>query len=274
MIKARKNGKSCVLITVVQKEGSGPSYVGAKMLVTEDEEKGTIGGGALEYEAILMANEVLTLKKSLFKRYNLGGEDNSEDYNLGMVCGGSVSLFFEYISANENIYIFGAGHIGKAMSYHLKGMNYEIFVLDDRTDMLNKIEDYVNKVNLDYDNMEQSIKIKDNSFILVATPSHSLDFAVMKKIYEMDCNPAYLGIVASKKKVDVFIQALYQKNSCNLDISNLYMPAGLDVGGRTPNEIAISIIAQMQAVRYKKEGHKEMRGEYPNGKNTDYRTNF
>lgn len=246
-----KGGKG-VLITVVKKIDHAPAIPGAKMLYAENGQiLGTIGGGALENAAIKHAIKILNTQKKELKDYILNPDDEIiEGENTGMLCGGAISLFFEYIGSGDRLYIFGAGHIGRALVYHLKNLNFFITLLDNRKGIVESVNPVQQKFTVNYENALKSQLIPENSYFIIASHSHQLDYVILKRIYEANWNPRYIGMVASKKKGKIMIQKLKEElgNHTNLDI--LYTPVGLNIGGSSPDEIAISIIAELQVIRY------------------------
>lgn len=142
LVNIKKNGEEGVLLTVVNKDGHGPAGVGTKMLIKADGTRyGTIGGGALEYAAIKKAAQVLKDKHSHLKKYLLS-QDNDiiEHEKTGMLCGGTMTLFYEYIGSGVKLYIFGAGHIGQAIVSLLDNLNYYTTILDSRDGMAEAIQ--------------------------------------------------------------------------------------------------------------------------------------
>jgi xanthine dehydrogenase accessory factor len=261
IVKIKKGGEEGVLVTVVAKDGSGPVGVGTKMLVLPDGKKeGTVGGGALEYAAVKKAAQTLKNKENRMKKYLLSPDNdiiNGEE--TGMICGGSVTIFFEYIGSGARLYLFGAGHIGRALVYHLKNLNYFITLLDNRNSMVEAIEGAQRRVTTKYDSALKNESVPDNSFFVIATHSHALDYVVLKRLYEARWNPKYIGLIASQRKSEEMIQRLNEELGSGLNLDILYTPVGLDIGGQNPDEIAISIISELQAVRFNKKGHKHMR---------------
>ena len=258
ILKLKKNGKEGVLVCVVDKEGHGPSSTGAKMLVLPDGSRlGTVGGGPLEEIAVKKAEEVLKERKNSLQKYTLS-EDNDakEGEPSGMVCGGNVTLFFEYIKPGVRLYIFGAGHIGKALIYHLKKLNYHITVIDNRKDAVFGIEGADRIITGDYREVLSEEEIPKGGFFVVTTHTHQFDSVVLNRICQFHCNPRYIGLVASRKKAEAIVRGItgeLAKKEINFDI--LYTPVGLDIGGKTPDEIAISIISEIQSVRFNKGGN-------------------
>lgn len=267
IISLQKNNQPFVLVTVVDKEGHGPQISGAKMIVISTGSTfGTIGGGALEFLATKEAVSMLeNSKPSILQKYILG-EDNSviDAVNTGMICGGSITLFFEVHNAKESVYIFGAGHIGQALAYHFDKLNYKITVIDSRKEYEKSCEGLADEVIIeDYANTLSAKEVPKNSFMIIATHSHEMDFAVLKRICTSDWSPKYIGAIASKKKSESVIKRLASElSSKNIDWEKIYCPIGLKIGGTTPHEIAISIIAEIQSVRFAKEGNLHARSAY------------
>lgn len=258
ILSLKKSGGEGVLITVVEKEGHGPAPVQAKMLFTRDGKKeGTVGGGALEHAAEKAAKSVLKDKKGFLEKYLLDPDNRLlEGEETGMLCGGTTTLYFEYIGSGIPLYIFGAGHIGKALVYHLKNLHYYITMVDNRDEVIGEISGVQHRVSGQYASILQGEEVRDGSYMVIATHSHQLDYVVLKRIYEAGWQPAYIGLVASRKKSKIMQEKLGEELGKEPDFSMLYSPVGLDIGGPGPDEIAISIIAEMQALRYGKTGHK------------------
>ena len=257
----RRSGVPCVIVTVVDRTGSAPQDPGAKLLVTLDGDiTGTVGGGSLESVAIETAKEVFETQKSTLKKYSLGEHGSSVDaVELGMMCGGSATLFYEYIGKQDSVIIFGAGHVGKALLYHLKRAGVLITVVDSREEMLGQVQGAEKKLIRDYGRLTEEISVPDKSYIVVCTHSHDLDFEILKAIYTSGWKPAYVGALASSRKAATMKKKLFEKCGKETDINNLFMPVGLDIGGRSVDEIAVSIIAEIQGLKYGKPGLKHMK---------------
>lgn len=256
VVKNREEGKPSVLVMIVATDGHGPCKSGAKMAVWENGETyGTIGGGALENLATKRAEEVFKERKNVLEQFDLSSdkeEGQSAEASLidtGMVCGGKASVYFEYIGVEQKIYIFGAGHIGKALAYHLWPMDYEINVFDSRKESLNEIGGNVNKFMVDYENDVKALEIRTDDMIVIVTHSHLFDYAILENIIERKLKNKYIGLVASPRKVEEYKTRLSHDLGWEVDLATLYSPAGLEIGGDTPHEIALSIAAQIQAVK-------------------------
>lgn len=264
LLTIKAEGKVAVLITVVEKEGHGPQIPGSKMLCIPDGPKlGTVGGGALEYAAVNRVPLIIQQKTSQLKRYLMSpdnevlndkeqSERDSKSENTGMICGGTITLFFEYICPGERLYIFGAGHVGKALAFHLKNLNFYTWIIDSRVGLADSIEGVQRRITSDAIEGLKNDVVPPGGYFLIATHSHALDYVILKDIYLAGWNPKYIGLIASKRKGPVMIDRLRNEIGSQFDPTVLYTPVGLDIGGTTPDEIAISIIAELQAIRYNK----------------------
>ena len=258
---------SLMAVTAVKKEGAGPVEVGKKMIVLADGKSiGTVGGGAIEYYAQKKAIELLKDKSSLLETYVLDeGKVIPEGRTLPMVCGGIVSLFYEYIGPKATIYIFGAGHVGQALVNVLKTMNYHVTVIDERKEVIEKFVNADILVNEPFTHFIEKDVLKDGDYIIVCTPSHKYDYHVINKILEKKIKPKYLGMLCSPDKIKAYLKSTYETFGKDIDLSFFYSPIGLDTGGMTPEEIAISISAEILVISNGKKGHSHMR-EILNGK--------
>lgn len=261
LIKRQSNGETCILVTVVEKQGECPSSLGKKMLVCEDNNTfGTVGGGALEHYAINMSKKLLLEKGSLLEKYILNeGEIIKDTTTLKMACGGKVSLYYDYIGKKANVYIFGAGHVGQALVNVLKTLNYFITVIDERKEILEAFIGADEKVHSSFTDFIIEKGIKDNSYVIVCTPSHEHDYNVISKVIQLNLKPKYIGMLCSQAKLKTYLKKVTEKFGDDIDLSNFYSPIGLDIGGGSPEEIAISISSEILAVYHNKMGHKHMR---------------
>jgi xanthine dehydrogenase accessory factor len=282
IVKLKKRGEPGVLITVVQKEGSGPAPIGTKLLYCESGRSvGTVGGGELEHEALRKAGQSIHEKRSFLQSYSLSqqpqppgrqahplGEEARivEAEKLGMLCGGTATLFFEYIAAGTGLYLFGGGHIGRALIRHLEHQSFNITVIENRRETLDSIPEEVRHLKKvlteEYVDGLGDMKIEEDAYIVIATYSHELDYRILAGIYAAGCRPVYIGVVASRRKAAAMVDRLREELGSDLDLRNLYMPVGLDIGGQSPDEIAFSILAEIQALRHRKEGHKHLREDW------------
>jgi xanthine dehydrogenase accessory factor len=259
----REHGTEAVLVTVVDKEGSAPAAPGAKMLVyTDGSTVGTVGGGALERLATSKALELLEQRRPLLITYSLGEDGQVDDAEqIDMACGGRASLFYDYLGYQAHIYIFGAGHVGRAIAYHLKGLPYHVTVVDHRQGTLTDLEGADRLVLGEYDKLLQDEQAPAGAFYVIATPAHAFDYVALHRIYASHWRPRYVGIVGSRRKAGSMLQRLAEELGDAVDFESVYCPVGLDLGGRTPDEIAIAVVAEILALQHGKAGHRHMRTE-------------
>lgn len=256
----KKEGIDMVLVTAVEKRGEGPVEVGKKMLVTTDRNFGTVGGGALEHTAINKAKGLLRKREHAFERYVLNeGEVVAGAKTLPMVCGGMVTLFYEFIGVKARVHIFGAGHVGQALAHVLRPLDFHISVIDDRETILDDFEGADQKHLCPFAGYIDEHGIEEDSYVIVCTPSHAHDYDVLNRILKLDLRPEYVGMLCSPTKLKAYL-AKTKKDFPDADLSNFYSPIGLDLGGGSPAEIAISIVSEMLAVHYGKKGHRHLRG--------------
>ncbi|WP_062264221.1 xanthine dehydrogenase accessory protein XdhC [Endozoicomonas arenosclerae] len=239
------SGLPGVLVTTLGSAGSAPRKSGSKMLVTEESSFDTVGGGHLEYLLIERARELLTSGHSepVMEHFPLGPR-------LGQCCGGSVSVMLEPIAGcNFHIAIFGAGHVGKALIHVLSPLNCNITWMDNRAELFpQSLPVNVSKVICEQPE-EEVAALPENTFVLVVTHNHQLDFAIAEETLKRK-DSQWLGVIGSETKAKRFRQRLEHKSFDQGLIDHMKCPVGLEmVGGRQPAEIAIAIAGEILAVR-------------------------
>ncbi|MBN3035014.1 MAG: XdhC family protein [Bacteroidales bacterium] len=246
--EAVKLGKHVALCTVVHASGSTPAKPGFKMLVTpEGGSSGTVGGGALEQRVIREAVEALQRGSARLVKFDL-------DTDFRMACGGEVHVFIDPIEPPAKLFIFGAGHVGKALARLARGMGFHIFLIDPRAEKKELPElEHVTLIPEGYTVAAQKNAFGENSFIVIMTPDHSSDEELLmiciRKPY------AYLGMIASSEKAARARQKLNDESDIpETQINEIHMPIGIPFAAHTPDEIAVSILAQLIDVRNTKKG--------------------
>ena len=254
----KEKRKDLVVVTVTEKSGMGPADVGKKMIVTQDNEAfGTIGGGSIEYYAREKCKELIAKRESLTEKYCLFDKEVKVDdgeVKLNMACGGHVTLFYEFVGPKQYVYIFGAGHCGNALAKILRPLNFYTVVIDSRKSVIEELDDSPNeKVNMGFVEYIEKVGVPDNRYIVVGTPSHQFDYDVLDKIFELNIKPRYFGMLCSRKKIADYLEKVYEKYGKDIDLSNFYSPIGLQIGGDSPEEIAVSIAGEILSIYYGKE---------------------
>jgi len=235
-----------VMVTLVDVVGSSPQDVGSKMLVTKDGlHGGTIGGGKVEFKALNEAKDLLEnkLRTKTFVTWNL-------KQDVGMSCGGIVSLYFEaFHTKTWKIAVFGAGHVANALIPLLLPLECQVRCFDTRQVWLDKLPPSP-KLSLKHaQDMVSEVKNLDNdTFVLLMTMGHSTDLPILLEILKTKQFP-YLGVIGSKAKaarIKKDIEEAGLHSSCK---DAFHCPIGLDIGNNHPQEIAISVAAQLIQVR-------------------------
>lgn len=232
-----------VLVTVVKATGSAPRKSGAKMLVHRNRTIiGTVGGAMLESLAIDTAMEVIRTGQARMQSFNLNDLKRQE---TKMICGGSVELFYEPIGMTPWLYMFGAGHCGQAIADVAHKAGFHCVVIDDRSELLPKERfEYADEIVCDHmPDVARSMQFNEPGFVVIATYCHDMDAAVAKAVLEKGM-PQYLGIIGSKKKRTEMKKSLEDVID-ETGFDKIHMPLGLDIGAETPEEIAISVVAEL-----------------------------
>lgn len=236
-----KAEKPCVLITVTETKGFTPRDSGTKMIVTEDQLFGTIGGGNLEFDAVNHARALLqnSLSSLEFKHYALGP-------TLAQCCGGTVTILLEpFIGSKENLYLFGAGHVGKEIVKVLEGLPVKVFWIDERAEEFpDELPKNVQKI-VSQDPVQEIEGLSSKAFILIMTHSHDLDFELVKKALGAKTFK-YLGLIGSITKRKKFEKRLKLCGFSERDLETLTCPIGIgEISGKHPREIAVSVVAEL-----------------------------
>jgi xanthine dehydrogenase accessory factor len=255
IIHLNNEGRDGILITVIDKKGQGPSVVGKKMLVdSSGAVVGSVGGGELEALAIKKAQELIIQQKHDIQIFNLSGDQPAPiGKNLNMICGGIITLFFEYLQVNPVLYIMGMGNVGRCLDNILGTLNWQIIRVNYREDIDNnksKIKKFTDIIN--------DGAFSQGSFIVITGYSHEEDYQVLEGIYRAGWHPRYIGLLASTNKSRQMVDKLIQNLGTDIDLSILHSPVGLDIGGKAPEEIALSIAAEIQAIRYGKAQNRHL----------------
>ncbi len=245
-IAAQSKLKAAICI-VVKTHGSSPRKEGAKMIVFENGAiTATIGGGKLEEQVIKDALRVIKSGHPELSRHDLLQQHD-------MCCGGSVDIYIEPIMKNKKLFIFGAGHIGRALTFFAQTLPFDITIIDERKEYLDQIgiED-ISKMNMDPLKALPAIPFDTDSYIIIVTYEHKLDRDILA--YCINKPHAYLGMIGSMRKVKMTRKMFLDgKIADKKSLQEVDMPMGKNIGAETPEEIAISILAQIIEVKNKKE---------------------
>lgn len=240
------------LVTIVRTKGSSPGREGFKMLVdSQGNITGTIGGGTLEATAIREALEVIRTGVPKLSTCKLT-QDKAE--SLGMLCGGETTYFVDAIAPAASLVIVGAGHISQPLASMGKLLGFRVIVLDDREEFCNRERFPTADRCLvgEIEDLLDSVKIYPSTCIVIVTRGHGHDRLALAKT--IGTSAGYLGMIGSKHKVEKIFSSLLEEGCSKEMLHKVYAPIGLKIGAKTPQEIAVSILAEIVAVKNKAEG--------------------
>ncbi|MEZ5149252.1 MAG: XdhC family protein [Bacteroidales bacterium] len=242
----KASGKRAALCIIVATKGSSPRKAGSKMIVYEDKTiEGTIGGGSLEMRVMEDAPHVVESGTPQKFSYNL--EDD-----LGMHCGGYAEVYIEPILPDEQLYIFGAGHVGKALADLASQFGFEIILVDTREEIIKGFQGTSYKfIRQDFVEAAKELAFGGNAYIVITTPKHKYDEDVLAVCAKKPA--AYFGMIGSKNKVALAKKRFLEESILTQEeIDRVDMPIGIKFNAQTPEEIAVSILAKLIDVKNSK----------------------
>ncbi len=252
IVELRERGEPCALCTIVKTNGSTPGKEMMKMLVRADGSfAGTVGGGCLEAEVLEAALESMRDERPRSLAFSL----NEKDYpDSGLLCGGQLEIFVEPI-VEPRVHIFGGGHVSGAIARIARTVGFHVTVGDDREAFANaEAHPDADEVRFGaFDELARRIAPRgsggESQYVVVATRGHDQDDVVLRALWEAGARPKYLGMIGSRsKKVQVF-DKLRAAGVAESFLDLVRTPMGLPIGARSHEEIAVSVVAEMIAVR-------------------------
>lgn len=247
IVRLRQQGRKAALATIVHTQGSIPSYESSKLLIRDDGSiVGTVGGGCVEAEVWAAAREVMEQEKPRKLTFNLNADPR---YDVGLTCGGTLEIFIEPILAQPVCYIFGAGHVGLHLARFAAHTGFATVIVDDRPQFANR-ERFPEASAIhagDFDQAFAHLDPNEFSYIVIVTRGHKDDMRVLR--WAVGTRARYVGLIGSQRKVLKIYQVLEGEGISRERLERVHAPIGLDIGALTPEEIAVSILAEMIAVR-------------------------
>jgi xanthine dehydrogenase accessory factor len=246
IINIENSSSKAALCTIIATKGSAPRKTGAKMLVYENGIiDGTIGGGALEKKVIEQSLEVLKNNEAKTVIHNLVSE-------LAMCCGGTVELFIEPIMNRKKLYIFGAGHCGKALAKFAIDLDFGVTLIDERYDAVEGINlPECTIIQEHHATAIEQLGFDEHTYVVILTFDHSYDREILALTSKK--KHRYIGMIGSARKVAIAKKNMIASNILTeQEVEKIDMPIGLDINAITPQEIAISILAKLIDERNKK----------------------
>jgi xanthine dehydrogenase accessory factor len=250
LAEALEQGEEVALITIVASTGSTPQRVGAKMLVYSDGRTvGTIGGGCYENDAFGKAREAIAARRPLTVKYELNDDFAQE---TGLVCGGQMEVFIEPVEASPDVYVFGAGHVGYFVATMAHEVGFRVHVIDDREKFANA-ERFGAGIDVVVEHIPtwlQTHKLPATAYAVIVTRGHTHDLDALRALATAQVR--YVGLIGSRAKVKRIFDELRREGMSPEMLKGVHAPIGLDIGAISPQEIAVSILAELIAVKHGK----------------------
>ena len=234
------------LATVIRTGGSTPQIAGARLLLRPDGSLvGTVGGGAIEHAVV----EALRVCRES-GRPEILVKDLARD--LGMCCGGRMEVFVEPIEGTPRLVVFGAGHVGAAVAKLAKELSFRVVVVDAREELNDEARfPGCERALFEPREIAGMLATTEHDHLLVTTHDHRLDEEALDTFARLPHR--YLGLIGSKRKILRILERIEMRGALP-PLDRVYAPVGLDLGAVTPEEIAVSIVAELVALRHGKPG--------------------
>jgi xanthine dehydrogenase accessory factor len=245
--KLRREGRKAALATIIQVQGSIPSYESSKILIRDDGSiAGTVGGGCVEAEVWSVAQDVMREEKPRRLHFNL---NQNPEYDEGLVCGGSLDIFIEPILATPTLILFGGGHVSLHVSKIAGAAGFDTVVVDDRQAFANqeRFPEASQTFAGPWEEMFPRLKTNDLSYLVIATRGHKGDLVCLR--WALTQPARFIGMIGSRRKLIEFTKVLEREGVSAEQLERIHSPVGLAIGALTPQEIAVSVVAEMIAVR-------------------------
>ena len=250
VVDALERGEAAALVTIVSTIGSTPQRIGAKMLVFADGRiVGTIGGGCYENDAFSKGREAIANHTPRLVHYELSDDFAQE---TGLICGGQMDIYIEPIEPSPELYIVGAGHVGFHVARLAHEVGFHVHVIDDREKYANR-ERFPNAAEIAVYDIPAWIArttLPAHAYVVILTRGHTNDLDALRALAPRDLR--YLGLIGSRAKVARIYDALRAEETPAEYLERVHAPIGLDIGAVTPQEIAVSILAELVAVKHGK----------------------
>ncbi|MCD6386082.1 XdhC family protein [Candidatus Sumerlaeota bacterium] len=252
-VELLEQGTSIAFATIIATKGSVPRREGTKMLITADGKSyGTIGGGRMEKEVVQLAQHSIREKKIQVKEFRFVESKPKSDE---MICGGRLTIVIEPQQPAESLLICGGGHIGFALYEICRLLGFKIAIIDDRAEFATRerFPEAETVLHSAFGKAFSQITVTGNTYIVICTRRHQSDQTCLEQALKTDAT--YIGMLGSRAKWQQIKKNLRAKGFRQKDIQRVHCPIGLEIGAVTPEEIAISIAAELIL-------HRSQRSEY------------
>jgi xanthine dehydrogenase accessory factor len=247
LVELRRAGRKCALATIVHTRGSIPSFQSSKMLVRDDGSiVGTVGGGCVEADVWAAAREAMEEETPRKLTFNLNADPR---YDVGLTCGGTLEVYVEPVLAHPTVFICGAGHVGHFVSKIASLAGFQTVVADDRAQFANpeRFPEAAATYAEEWPKNFAQLQPNDSAYIVITTRGHKDDMNVLR--WAVTTPARYIGLIGSKRKVVEIFRVLEEEGVPRERLEQVHAPIGLEIGALTPEEIAVSVVAEMIAVR-------------------------
>ncbi|OGL40354.1 MAG: xanthine dehydrogenase [Candidatus Schekmanbacteria bacterium GWA2_38_9] len=247
IVRIRESGEKAALATIVSRKGSTPRKESAKMLIKSDGSIiGSIGGGCVEGQVWDDAKEVIKKGKSKILHFDLTNEEIALD---GLACGGKMDVLIEPILPVPTMFIFGAGHISLPLCKIAKIAGFRVVIIDDRDIFANRerFPDADEIIVESFETVFNKLRMNDSSYLVIVTRGHLYDEKVLE--LSLRTKTKYVGMIGSKRKIKTIFTNLKSRGATQAQLEKIYTPIGLPIDAETPEEIAVSIMAEVIKVK-------------------------
>jgi xanthine dehydrogenase accessory factor len=260
VVRMRRAGQRGALATIVHTNGSIPSFESSRMLVREDGSiAGTVGGGCVEADVWAAAKDVMQTEAPRKLVFHL---NNEASYDNGLICGGTVEIFIEPVLPQPVVYLFGGGHVSIAVAKAAHTVGFGVAVIDDREAFANAVRfPMAQQLYASFEEAFEKLRPNDSSYLVIATRGHKEDMRVLA--WAVRTKARYIGMIGSRRKVLSVYKALEKEDYRLEEFERVCAPMGLEIGALSPEEIALSIVSELVAVRRNvpRAAHKKLKLE-------------
>lgn len=242
-----KSGTTAALCTIIRAKGSTPRKEGSKMLVyARGSIVGTIGGGEVEGRVIREALDSIQSGERKIRSYDLINPDKGDPG----ICGGTLEVFIDPLTQPVDLIVVGGGHVGKAVVYLAKWLGFRVILSDDREEfctpaLVPGADEYI---NCSLEDLSSRIEFSPKSVLILATRNNQVDIQGLPELLAVPT--AYIGVISSRRRWKLTEEQLFEIGIKKKDLERIHAPIGLDIKAETPEEIALSIMAEvLQVVR-------------------------
>jgi xanthine dehydrogenase accessory factor len=246
LVELEKNNETGALCTIVRSRGSTPRHVTSKMLVYPDGHiMGTVGGGEVENRVIKEALVAMNEGKPRLLEYNMTDPARGDPG----ICGGQLEIFVEPIIPKPVLVVVGVGHVGKAVAHLAKWLGYVVMVSDDRSEFCNpqSVPEADQFFPIPLEELTRHLEITPWTYLVLTTRGMNVDVAGLPSL--LKTNPGYIGIIGSRRRWVMTTKMLLEAGIPKEQLDKIHSPIGLDIHAETPEEIAVSIMAEIIMLR-------------------------